>query len=145
MLKLCDPGSVRADAGLWGRTPTLLPIPKGSPRLPPRAPVPAPPQNNMERDETDLGPMTKEKRAMYKTDRTPKTAYVPDNLAWDGSGLYVLMIPFLVVVALSLFGGVNLFGYACERASLALRSLALQQVERASAQPGPAQPGPSAS
>jgi hypothetical protein len=56
--------------------------------------------------------MTKEKRAVYKANRTPKTEYVPDDLAWDGSGLYVLMLPFLIVVCLSLFGGVNLFGYS---------------------------------
>lgn len=61
-------------------------------------------------DLTDLGPLTKEKRDVYKADRTPKTEYVPDNLAWDGSSLYVLMVPFLIVVCLSLFGGVNLFG-----------------------------------
>ncbi|KAG8458734.1 hypothetical protein KFE25_012932 [Diacronema lutheri] len=65
-----------------------------------------------EYDLTDLGPLTKEKRAAYKADRTPKTEYVPDNLAWDGSSLYVLMVPFLVVVCLSLFGGVNFFGYS---------------------------------
>ncbi|KAJ1618512.1 hypothetical protein T492DRAFT_891937 [Pavlovales sp. CCMP2436] len=63
-------------------------------------------------DLTDLGPLTKEKRAIYKTDRTPTTEYVPDNLAWDGSQYYLLAIPFLVVVCLSLFGGVNLFGYS---------------------------------
>lgn len=68
-----------------------------------------------EYDLTDLGPLTKEKRAAYKADRTPKTEYVPDNLAWDGSSLYVLMIPFLVLVCVSLFGGVNLFG--CARAA----------------------------
>jgi len=62
-------------------------------------------------DLTDLGPMTKEKREVYKADRTPKTAYQPDDLAWDGSQLYLLTLPLLFVICLSLFGGVNLFGY----------------------------------
>mmetsp|Transcript_1741 Transcript_1741/g.4885 ORF Transcript_1741/g.4885 Transcript_1741/m.4885 type:complete len:117 (-) Transcript_1741:304-654(-) len=65
-----------------------------------------------DRDEVDLGPMTREKRAIYKTDRTPKTQYVPDDLRWDGSQYYALMLPLLFVICLSLFGGVNLFGYS---------------------------------
>lgn len=56
--------------------------------------------------------MTKEKRDVYRADRTPKTEYQPDDLAWDGSNLYLLTLPFLVIVCLSLFGGVNLFGYS---------------------------------
>lgn len=74
-------------------------------------PIPRPPAQGPEFDLTDLGPLTKEKRAKYKTDRTPKTAYQPDNLAWDGSNLYLLTLPLLIVICVGLFGNVNLFGY----------------------------------